>query len=207
MELYPMPYVVFTDEAVRVAAETVHMAVATGYAAVAHNDGYLVQCLGEQCPEVPVVVGTPKVGLRVAFNGVVQIGELHRVAEEKYRRIVANQIPYPFVGIEFQRKAPDIALGIRRTALARNRREPGKHIGLFPDVAEYAGFGVLGDVVRNGKCSESTRTFCVHTPLGDDLAVKVCHFFEEPKILHEHWSPWPGRLRILVVWNRSPGLP
>src|SRR5712671_4152967 len=41
-----------------VAAEQVHMAEALRDAAVRHRDGDLVQSLGQQCPEVPIIVRT-----------------------------------------------------------------------------------------------------------------------------------------------------
>src|SRR5256885_13923015 len=54
VELDPVAFVAGVDEAVGVRAEAVHVAVAARNAPVAHDDGDLVQRLGQAGPEVPV---------------------------------------------------------------------------------------------------------------------------------------------------------
>jgi hypothetical protein len=56
-ELDERPHIVGVDEAVGVAAEAVHVAEAARNAALAHRDRHLMQCLGHQCPEVPITIG------------------------------------------------------------------------------------------------------------------------------------------------------
>ena len=134
--------------------EAVHMAVAGWDAAVAHDDGNLVQGFGQQRPEVPVVRGRTHIGTRVTFDGFVQVGEFTRVAQEEHGRVVADHIPVAFFGIELQRKAADVAFCIGCAALACHGGETGKHLGFFADFAEDFGAGVFCDVVCYGKRTE-----------------------------------------------------
>jgi hypothetical protein len=41
-----------------------------------------VQRFGQQCPEIPAVVGAAEAGARVALDRVVEVGEAQRIAEE-----------------------------------------------------------------------------------------------------------------------------
>ena len=111
-----------------------HVAVGLRDAAVAHDDGDLVQRLGQVGPEVPVVLGAAQVRARVALDRVVEVGELQRVAEEEHRRVVADEVPVAFLGVELQREAADVALGVGRAALAGDGGEAGEHLGLLADL-------------------------------------------------------------------------
>src|SRR6266850_4443373 len=75
-----------------------------------------------------------------------EIGELIRVAHEEHGRVVAHQIPVAFLGIELDRKASHIALGVGSPELAGDGREPQDQgrlgaglqclrLGVFRDVA------------------------------------------------------------------------
>jgi hypothetical protein len=118
MEFYPHARIRRADHRKGVAAEQVHMAEAFRDAAIGHDDSHLVQGLGQQCPEVPVIIRTAQPGARITLDRVVEVGEAQRVAEEKHRRVVADEIPVAVLGVELQRSAADVALCIRRTALA-----------------------------------------------------------------------------------------
>ena len=76
-----------------VAAEAMHVAEASRDATIGHDDGDLVQRLGQQRPEVPIVVGAPEAGARIALDRVVEVGEAQRIAEEEDRRVVADDVP------------------------------------------------------------------------------------------------------------------
>lgn len=58
VEFDPETFVLRVDEAVGMAAKSVHVAIAGRNAAVAHDDGDLMQCFGQQGPEIPVIGGT-----------------------------------------------------------------------------------------------------------------------------------------------------
>src|SRR5437764_3093247 len=105
------------------AAEEVHMAEAPRDAAVRHRDRHLVQRFQHQCPEIPVSVGAAHPGARVALDRVVEIGKAQRIAVEEDRRIVADQVPVAFLGVELQCSAADVTLGIGGTPFAGDHRE------------------------------------------------------------------------------------
>ena len=132
----------------------------------------------QQRPEIPVVSGRAQVGARVALHGFVQIGEFQWVAEEEHGRVVAHQIPVAFFGVKLDGETTDVALGIGRAAFTCHGRETHKQIGFFADLVENFGFGVLADVVGNGKRTECTRTFGMHAALRNDFTVEVRQFFD-----------------------------
>ena len=99
---------------------------------------------GSNGPEVPVVVGATQPGARVALDRVVEVGEAQRVAEEEHRRVVADDVPVAFVGVELQRVAADVALGVGGAALAGDRGEAGEHRRLLADRAEDLRLRVSG---------------------------------------------------------------
>ena len=201
MEFHPKTFARFVPKAVSMRTEAVHMAVAGGDAAVAHDDGDLVQGFGQQRPEIPVVRGGAHIGARVAFDGFVQVGEFARVAQEEHGRVVADHIPVAFFGIELQRKAADIAFRIGCAALACHGGETGEHLGFLADFAEDFGAGVFCNVVRHGERTERARTFGVHTAFGYHFAHEVGEFFIQPQILRQQRSTRAGGQAILIVGN------
>ena len=63
-------------------------------------------------------------------------GNLQRVAHEEHRRVVADEVPVAFLGVELDGEAADVALGVGRAALAGHRREAHEHFGLLADLRE-----------------------------------------------------------------------
>jgi hypothetical protein len=61
------------------------MTVAGRDAAIAHDDSDLVQSFGQKRPVIPIVGGAAQVCARVAFDGLIQIRELARIADEEHR--------------------------------------------------------------------------------------------------------------------------
>src|SRR6202521_318920 len=102
VELYPEALILSVEEAVGMAAEAVHMAPGPRDAALPHTDRDLMKRFRQQRPKIPVVVGAAHSGARIALYGMVQIGELQRVFDEEDRRVVPDEIPVAFVGVEFQ---------------------------------------------------------------------------------------------------------
>ena len=188
------------------AAEPVHVTVGGGNAPVAHHDGDLVQCLRQRSPEVPVVPGAAQIGARVAFDGVVEVGELQRIAQEENGRVVAHQVPVSLLGVELDGKAADIALGVGRSALAGHRGKAGEEIGLLSHLGEDLRLGVAGDVVGDGEGAVGPGALGVHASLGDHLAVEVGEFLQKPDILQQHRAARPGGHDVLVVGDGSAGV-
>ena len=202
VELHPGAPVVLVVETVRVASESVHVAVRGRNAPRRHGDRHLMQRFGQQGPEIPVVVGRAQVGARVAFHGMVQVGEFQRVAQEEYRGVVAHEVPVARIGVEFHGEAADVAFGVGCAAFAGHGREAHEAFGLLADLGEDRGARVSGDVLRDRKGAECTGTLGVHAPFGNDLAVEMSEFFEEPRILQRHGSPDACGLNVLIVGDR-----
>ena len=203
VELHPGALVVLIIEAVGVTAEAVHVAERQGYAARTHRDGDLVQCLGKEGPEVPVVRCAAHARAWVALDGVVEVGELQRVAQEEYGGVVAHEVPVALFGVELHGKATDVAFGIGSTTLASHGGEAHEALGLLAHLAEDGGTGILRDVVRHGKGSVGSRSLGVHAAFGDDLAVEVGEFLYQPRVLQEDGATLSGSLRVLVVGHRT----
>ena len=138
-------------------------------------------------------------GARVALDGVVQGGKLQRIAQEEDRGVVAHEVPVAGIGVELDGEAADVALGIRRAAFSGHGREAHEARGLLADLGEDRRPGVFRDVVHHGEGSEGSRSFGVHAPLGDDFAVEVGEFFEEPRVLQGYGAALSGCLNVLVV--------
>ena len=89
---------------------------------------------GSKRPEIPVVVGAAQAGARIALDRVVEVREAQRVAEEEHRRVVADDVPVAFLGIELQRGAADVAFRVRRAALTGDGGEAHEHRRLLADL-------------------------------------------------------------------------
>ena len=101
MEFYPEAFIFGIDKTEGVTAKTMHMTVTGRNPAVGHDNGHLMQSFRQQCPEIPVIGGAALVGFRVTFDCFIQVRELAGIPQEKYRSIVADQIPVAFFSIEF----------------------------------------------------------------------------------------------------------
>jgi hypothetical protein len=205
MEFDPDAFVRRIDHRKGVAAEEVHIPEALRDAAVGHDDCDLVQRFGQQGPEIPVVVGAAHPGARVALDRVVEIGKAQRVAEEEHRRIVADDVPVAFLGIELERGSADIPLGVGGTTLAGNGREAGEHRGLLADRVEDLCLGEAGNVVRHRKGAMGAPAFRVHTALGDHLAVEVSQLLDKPDVLQQCRTARTGGQDVGVVGDRRAG--
>jgi hypothetical protein len=59
---------------------------------------------GSSVQKSQLLRGAAHIGARVALHGLVQVGELERVAQEEHGRVVAHHIPVAFFGVELQAK-------------------------------------------------------------------------------------------------------
>ncbi len=205
VELDPISFVLGVDKAEGVAAEAMHMAVAGGYTPIAHDDGNLMESLGQRRPEIPVVQGAAHIVAGIAFYSVVKVGKLERIAQEEYRRIISDKVPVAFLGVKLHRKAADITFGVGCAALAGNRGKAQEAVGLFTDLRKDFRFGVFCNVMGYSEGSISAGTFGMHTTFGDDLPVKVGQLLQKPDILQKGWAARPGGHNVLVINYRSTG--
>ncbi|MNE29201.1 hypothetical protein D3C80_1226750 [compost metagenome] len=121
--LDPSALTLCIDQAVGVAAKAMHVAIAVRNATIGKEDGDLVQRFWGMRPEVPHHLSVLQVGLRVALLGVDKVRELQWVANEEHWRVVTDDVPVAFLGVELHREATRVTLGICRAALATNGGE------------------------------------------------------------------------------------
>src|SRR5690606_31295996 len=101
MKFHPEAFILGIDKTKGMAAKTMHMTVTGWDPTIRHNNSHLMQSFRQECPEIPVIGGTALVGFRVTFDCFIQVRELAGIPQEKYRSIVADQIPVAFFSIEF----------------------------------------------------------------------------------------------------------
>ena len=198
VELHPHALVVLVYQAERVAAEAVHVPVTGRDAAVGHDDGHLVQRLGQAGPEVPVALRRVHVGVRIALHHVVEVDELLGIAQEEDGRVVAHEVPVAVGRVELHGEAADVSLGVSRAALARHGGEADEHLGLGARL-KHLRLRVLADIAGHLEGAVRARTLRVHASLGDDLAVEVRQLLDHPVVLEHHGAALARGQRMVVV--------
>ncbi|CFP67595.1 Uncharacterised protein [Bordetella pertussis] len=193
------------DEAVGMRAEAVLLAIVLRQSAIAHQDGDLVQRFRVERPEVPGGGGVAQVGLGVALLGMDEVGELERIANEEHGRVVADQVPVAFVGIELDGEATHVTFGVGRAALAGHGRKAQEQRRLLADFGEDPGARVAGNVMRDREGAIGARAFGVHHALGNAFTVEVGQFLQEPDVLQQGGAARPRRHGVVVVGNRRTG--
>jgi hypothetical protein len=124
------------DEAEGVAAETVHVAVGRGRPRSLMTMVTWCSASGNSVQKSQLLLALRMLVRGIAFDGVVQVREFQRVAQEEHRRVVAHQVPVALLGVELDGEAADVALGIGRAALAGHGGEAHEHVGLLADFGE-----------------------------------------------------------------------
>src|SRR5208282_1127616 len=205
MELHPGPLAFGVDEAVGVAAETMHMAIALGQAAVGKQDRDLMQALGREGPEIPHRRRVAQIALGIALLRADEVGELVGVAHEEDRRVVADQVPVALLRVEFHREAAHVALGVGSAPLAGHGREAHQALRLLSHLAEHGGFRIAADVLGDGERAIGRRALRMHYPFRDALAVEVGVLLEELPVLNEQRPARTGGQAVLIVTDRYAG--
>ena len=118
------------DPQVGVRAVAVHVAVGLRDAAVTHQVGHLVRRLRVEAPEVPLHVVVAQPVAAAALLRADEVRELHRVADEEDRGVVADEVVVALGRVELQREAARVAPGVGRALLAGHGREAREHLGL-----------------------------------------------------------------------------
>src|ERR1700688_2044018 len=88
---------------------------------IAHQNGHLMRRLRRQRPEIPLHIVVAQTVVRAAFLRADEMLELQRIANEKYRRVVAHHVVDALAGVELQRESARVAPGVRTAALTGDR--------------------------------------------------------------------------------------
>jgi hypothetical protein len=186
----------------RVHAEAVHVPVRRRRAAVAEQHGDHVRRLGRVREEVPERVGVLESGRRVALVRVHHVGELHRVADEEHRQVVADEVVVALLRVELDGEAAWVAFAVGRAALAADGREAHQRRGAAPLLAEHVRLAEPAHVLRALEEAERAGTLGVHDPLGDTLAIEVGELLDQLHVLQQHRTAVAGGQRAGVVGDR-----
>src|SRR5699024_12538694 len=91
--------------------------------------------------------------LPISLLRVDEIGELHRIADEEHRSVVAHHVEVALFGVELQRESAHIAPGVGRTEFTGDSGEASEHRGLLARLQEV-GLRVGGDVLGDLELTE-----------------------------------------------------
>ncbi|CVN03242.1 Uncharacterised protein [Streptococcus pneumoniae] len=170
--LHPVLLALGVDPQVGVGAVAVHLTPGAGQAARAHQVGHLVRRLGVVGPEVPLHGGIAQAGVRQTLLRADEVGELHRVAQEEDRGVVADDVVVALLGVEAQCEAAHVAPGVRGAELAGHGGEAQEGLGLRARL-EHEGLGVLRHVLGHLELAEGAGALGVRAALRDVHAVEV----------------------------------
>ena len=191
------------EEGVRPVA--VHVAPRARDAPITHQVGHLVRRLRVERPEVPLHVVVAQPAAAATLLGPDEVRELHRVADEEDRGVVADQVVVALGRVELQRETARVAPGVRGALLAGDRREAGQHVG--PDAGlEQRGLRVPRDVLGGLELAEGARALRVHVALGDALAVEVRHLVQEVVVVQQDRAVGAQGQRVAVAGRRGARL-
>src|SRR3979411_1920324 len=130
----------------------------------------------------------------MALLGMNEVRELVWVAHEEHRRVVADEIPVAFLGVELDREAAYVAFGIGGTKLAGNGGETQDQWVLGAGL-QHLGLGVLRDIASDRQRAVRTPALGVHRTFRNALAVLVCELLNQLVVLQQHWAARAGAER------------
>ena len=172
------------DPHIGVRAIAVHVPPGARQAALAHQIGDLMRALRIVGPEVPLHVIVAQAGIGKPLLAADEVRELHRIAHEEHRRIVADEIVIALAGIEFQREAAHVAPGVGAAHLAGDGREARQHLGRRA-LLEQRRPGVGRDVLGGLEHAERAGALGVRLALRHLLAVEMRHLLEEMHVMQQ----------------------
>jgi hypothetical protein len=189
VELHKDALAIGIDHAECVHAEALHHAVAARDRAVRHDPLLHMGGLRHQRHEIPE--GVVRAGslrhcvMRLGFDGMNEVGKLHRVLDEEHRDVVADEIPIALVGIELHGETAHVARGVGRAALAGHGREAHEHrrpLALFRKQRRPRDFGQRCVALEE---SMRTGTARVDDALGNALMVEVRDLLAQDEIFEQ----------------------
>ena len=110
--------------------------------------------------------------------------ETYRDRAQKRPACCCRRDPNAVLGVEFEREAAHVALGVRRAELARNGREARDHLRLGAR-REALRLGVSRNVARDGQRAIGAPAFGMDGALGDALAILMRELLDQLIVLQE----------------------
>ena len=156
-------------------------------------------------PESHCMLLSRRPGAAAALLRADEVRELHGVADEEDRGVVADEVVVALGRVELQREAARVAPRVGRALLAGDRREAGEHLGRRARL-EQRGLGVRRDVLGGLELPERARALRVHVALRDALAVEVRHLVQEVHVVQQDRAVRTDGQRVAVAGRGRAGV-
>ena len=202
VELHPEALAGLVDPLVGVRAVAVHVAPRLRQAAVAHEVGDLVGRLGGQGPEVPLHVGVAQAVGGEALLRADEVRELHRVAEEEDRGVVADDVEVALGRVVAQREATDVAPGVGGAQLTGDGREAQQRLGGGARL-EHGRLRPLRHVLGDREGTERAGALRVRATLDHVLAVEVRQGLDQVHVVQQERAVGADAEGMGVALDRS----
>ena len=207
VELHEPRLALRVHEPKRVHAEPLHHAIAARNRPIGHDPHQHVSRLRHQRHEIPeCVVRRRRLRhgvMRLGFDGMDQVGKLHRVLDEEHGDVVAHEVPIALVRVELDCEAAHVARCIRRPSLAGDRREPYEHRRAFSGFGEQRRTRQVRERLVTFEVTVRSRAARVDDPLRDALVVEVRDLLAQDEVFEQRRAAQPRFQRILVVADRD----
>lgn len=112
---------------------------------------YLVQWFGDQAEKIPESVGVLHVCLWVTFLRVNEVRELHRVANEEYRCVVAHHVPVSFFRVKFNWKSTRVPSSVREARFTCHSGPSPENLRLLANFAQEFGLAQVSHIPAHPK--------------------------------------------------------
>ena len=162
--------------------------------------------LGRERPEVPLHVVAAHAGVGQTQLRVDEVGELHRVAHEKDRRVVADDVVVALLGVELDGEAAHVAVRVGGALVGGHDREAQEQRRALANIVEEGGLGPLGDVGGHLEVAEGAAALDVVHAIGDALADEVGQLLDQVGILQQVGAAGADRERVLIAGHGHTGV-
>ncbi len=135
-----------------------------------------------------------------------EVRELHGVAHEEDRRVVADHVVVALFGVELEGEAAHVAVRVRVALFGGHLREAREHGRALANLVEEGGTGPLFDVSGHLEVAEGAAALDVVHAIGDALADEVGQLLDQVGILQQIGAAGADRERVLVARHRAAGI-
>ena len=139
-----------------------------------------------------------KAAVGLFFHGMGKVGKLDGILDEKYRDVIANEIPIPLLGVELHRKAAHVACKVGRAAISGDCGKPYEHRGPLADFAEHKCGRQVAQAVGELEMAVRRQPARMDDTLGDALMVEVENLFAQNEVFEQRRAA-RARLQAVVV--------
>ncbi len=126
-----------------------------------------------------------KTAVGLHLDRVDEVGELHRVLDEKDRDVVADQVEIAFLGIEFGGETAHVAGQVARPGAAGDGRDAHKDRNLLARTLQEIGLGVLAQRLGQLEIAVRAGTAGMDDALGNALMVEMGDLLAQDEVLEQ----------------------